>query len=912
MPEGAVTFLFSDVEGSTQLLERHGARMGTALARHHSIFEHLVSLHGGRIFETVGDAIYAAFAQPSQAVHAALDAHRHLAAEDWGSIGRLAVRIAVHTGEVERRGDHYFGPALFRAARLQALGYGEQTLLSAVTVGLVKDALPDGASMRDLGRHRLKDLAEAEHVFQLVHPELRSDFPPLKSLDAHPHNLPIQLSTFVGRERELADLGSLIQEHRLVTVLGPGGIGKTRLALQAAAEQIDRFSDGVFFVDLAPSRQAEQVPSAIAATLGIHERPGTSLGELLAGHLRSRTMLLVLDNLEQLLPGAGPTVAELLATTADLRVLATTRAPLRVRGEREYAAPALAVGSSTHHDAEPPAAVALFMERGRAIDGSLELTDESGPLIVDICRRLDGLPLAIELAAARLRVFNLAEVHRRLSDSLPLLAGGPRDLPERQQTLHNTIGWSEELLGPDERAMFAELGVFVGGFTLEAAEGVSSATDATDALDALTTLVEGSLVRRTDAPDEELRYGMLETVREYALLRLVQNGRLDKARRGHARYFMQLVAREGPLLGGVAAVAAHRRLRVEWPNVTAALTAFREWRDWASLATMAGQLGQFWRGEGIFTEAREWLQLVVEHAVDLPASVMVDVYWSLGHAVYGQGDYEEAQRNYRREAELAGALGDRHREARARLDLGGALMFAGRYDEVERLHRDAMKVAAEVGDVDLHERARHNLGRFLGLHAGRDEEGSALLAQVRAEASARGDDVMVAYSTVNLGEVANRHRRYDDARPLLEQGLALAAEIENRHLLAGVELDLGELEVAMGNAAVADRWLTSALRSFVEMGEKAGILECVEQLAFSASVRGDHSRAIRLLAGAEFLRRSIPVGYRPRKDKEYERAERAAAGLPVDLVDEARSRGRDMTLDDLVAYALDALPATSG
>jgi predicted ATPase/class 3 adenylate cyclase len=505
LPEGTVTFLFSDVEGSTQLLERHGAEMGEALARHHALFEQITERHRGVIFETVGDAVYAAFARPADAVAAALDAHRALRDEDWGPIGRLAVRIAIHAGAVERRGKHYFGSALFRAARLQALGYGEQTLLSAVTARLVGDALPDGASLRDLGTHRLKDLAEPEQVYQLTHPDLRDAFPTPMSLDAHPNNLPVQLSSFVGRDAELEEVGALIDRHRLVTMLGPGGIGKTRLALQVGAERIERHPNGVWFVDLSAMRDPELVPSAIATTLGLREQPGKPIAALLAAHLHTRRSLLVLDNVEQLLPAAGTTVSELLGAAVELRMIVTSRAPLRIRGEYEYAVPSLASGDPQVIESEPPPAVALFVDRARAIRPDFAVDAESGPLVAEICAALDGLPLAIELAAARLRVFRLEALRQRLASRLLLLTSGTRDAPARQQTLRAAIAWSEELLSESERRLFARISVFIGGFTLDAAEAVAGLELGAEVIDALTTLLEHSLVRLVDGPADEPR-----------------------------------------------------------------------------------------------------------------------------------------------------------------------------------------------------------------------------------------------------------------------------------------------------------------------------------------------------------------------------------------------------------------------
>ncbi|MBA3687498.1 MAG: adenylate/guanylate cyclase domain-containing protein, partial [Chloroflexi bacterium] len=593
LPSGTVTFLFSDVEGSTQLLERHGALMGEALSRHHDLFEQVVERHQGAIFETVGDAVYAAFARPQDAVAAALEAHRGLASEDWGPIGRIAVRIAVHTGAVERRGDHYFGPALFRCARLQVLGYGEQTLLSGVAARLVGDALPHGASLRDLGQHRLKDLGEPEQVHQLVHHDLRGDFPALKSLDTHPHNLPLALSSFVGRETELHALGELLDAKRLVTLIGPGGIGKTRLALQVAAEQIERHSDGVFVVDLAPLRDAALIAGTISITLGLREQAGQSISETLHEHLKSRRLLLLLDNLEQLLPTAARAVADLLVSAPGLHVLVTSRAPLRLRGEHEYRVPPLTAGKRDQLDTTPPPAVALFLERARAVQIDLVVDATAGPLIAEICECLDGLPLAIELAAARLRLLSLTALRERLAQRLPLLTAGSRDSPERQQTLRATIAWSEELLTPPQQQLFAQLGAFVGTFSLEAVEAVAAADLSGAVLDELGALVEHSLMRNADDPIGAPRFAMLETIREYALERLEARGEAADIRDRLAAYLVNLAEESEPRLTTREQTETLRQLDLELDDVRAALSWLRVRGDVQQLGRLAAALARY-------------------------------------------------------------------------------------------------------------------------------------------------------------------------------------------------------------------------------------------------------------------------------------------------------------------------------
>ncbi|MBI3980207.1 MAG: adenylate/guanylate cyclase domain-containing protein [Chloroflexi bacterium] len=477
LPAGTVTFLFTDVEGSTGLLERHPQAMGAALTQHHWILRDAVEAGRGVVFETVGDAVYAAFALATDAVAAALQAQLDLHAADWGEVGQIRVRMALHTGEVERQGDHYFGPPLFRCARLLATTYGGQVMLSSATADLVVDALPPGAGLRSMGSHRLKDLYRSEHLFQLVHPALPGEFPPPKSLDALPNNLPVQLTSFIGRERELAEVKRLLKTTRLLTLSGPGGCGKTRLALQVAADQLDDFADGVYFVDLGSVRDRSLVAPAIAKALGVREVGARTPLEGLKDELRDREMLLVLDNFEQVL-AATSLVADLLTACPRLTLLVTSRVVLHVRGEREFAVPPLTLPDLKRL---PPAeqlsqfeAVRLFGERAMAVKPDFAITPGNAAVVAEICHRLDGLPLAIELAAARIKYLPPQAMLARLDHRLSLLTGGPRDLPARQQTLRGAIAWSYDLLSESEKTLFCRLSVFVGGCTIDAAEVVGS------------------------------------------------------------------------------------------------------------------------------------------------------------------------------------------------------------------------------------------------------------------------------------------------------------------------------------------------------------------------------------------------------------------------------------------------------
>ena len=575
LPTGTVTFLFTDLEGSTRLWEQHPEAMKEALARHDALLAAAVEAHHGAVVKSTGDGMYAAFATADAAIGAAVAAQQALCAASWEPIGTIRARMGLHAGVAEQRGDDYFGPALNRAARLMAVAHGGQVVCSQATADLVRDSLPAPAGLMELGRHRLRDLSRPELVFQLTHPDLPADFPPLRTLDAFPGNLPIERTALIGRSRELAKLADALDAHRLVTLTGVGGVGKTRLAVQLAADVLDRFPDGAWFVALASIRDPVLVPGAVAGALEIAERPGRALSETLRDAIGSRRLLVVLDNCEHLLDATARLVDELLDGCPAIRIVATSREALGVEGEQSWPTPSLGLpaseASASIDELTGADAVTLFVERARAVRPDFELADANAPAVAALCSRLDGIPLAIELAAARVGSLGPQDILERIDQRFLLLTGGSRTALERHQTLQAAVDWSYDLLAERERRLFERLSVFAGGFALDAAVAVAADTGMEEVavLDGLGSLVTKSMVI-ADGLGASVRYRLLETLRQYSRDHLTATGDAASVRDRHARYFLEFAEALRPMFQGPDQAEAYDRFSVEIDNVRAA------------------------------------------------------------------------------------------------------------------------------------------------------------------------------------------------------------------------------------------------------------------------------------------------------------------------------------------------------
>jgi predicted ATPase/class 3 adenylate cyclase len=543
IPTGTVTFVFTDIEGSTERWDRDRTAMQTALRRHDELMRSAIVQSGGYVFKTVGDAFCAAFRRPEDAVAAMLFAQSVLSDEDFTAVGGLRVRVAIHTGSADERDRDYFGSAVNRVARLLGIAHGGQVLVSGATRLLVQGSLPAPMSLRDLGEHRLKDLSRPEPVYQLLGPHLVSDFPPLRSIEALPNNLPLQLTTFVGREGEVAEISALIENNRLVTLVGSGGVGKTRTSLHVAANLLDGSGDGVWFVELAPLSSGDLIPSTIANALHLTLAPGGDPTRDLVLRLQAKRALLVLDNCEHLVEASARVVEAILRGCPEIRVLASSRQPLGIGGEQSYRMPSLAVPSEadaaslTASSAMGYAALALFADRAKASDKRFALTDKNAPIVADICRRLDGIALAVVLASARVKILSPEQLRDKLDERFRVLMGGSRDVLPRHQTLRALIDWSHDLLDERERALFRRLSIFVNGFTLEGASAVGSGDEADgfELIDVLASLVDKSLVLAEPAGGE-LRYRLLESTRAYAWEKLEVAGERGRLAERHLRF----------------------------------------------------------------------------------------------------------------------------------------------------------------------------------------------------------------------------------------------------------------------------------------------------------------------------------------------------------------------------------------
>jgi predicted ATPase/class 3 adenylate cyclase len=901
-----LTFLFTDLVDSTRLWEVFPEAMQPALARHDALLRQVIAEHQGQLIKSTGDGCHAAFESAAQAVAAVLVAQQALWAEPWPALppGALRVRMALHTGDAEGRAGDYFGPAVNRAARLMAIAHGGQILLSAATAELVRDQLPLAAVLLDLGVHRLKDLARPEHVFQLAGPGLAGHFPPLRSLDVQPNNLPAPVTSFIGREAELAEVRRLLASARLLTLTGPGGTGKTRLALQAAAEGLDLFPHGVWLVELAPLADPGLLPQAVAASLELRELPGRALLEALQDYLRPKTALLLLDNCEHLIEASAGLAARLLPACPQLKLLATSREALGVPGETHYRVPSLSLADSTH-DLASSEAVRLFVERAQAARPGFALTSQNQNFVAQICRRLDGIPLAIELAAARVKLLTPEQIAARLDDRFRLLTGGSRTALPRQQTLRALIDWSCELLTEAERAAWRQLSVFAGGWTVEAAEAIIGP----DALDRLALLVDKSIVAANPNPDTgETRYHLLETMRQYGRDRLLEAGEAEMARDRHLACYRRLAAEAEPRLTGPDLVAVLNQLDAELDNLRAAL----EWalaRDPKAALDLATNLKYFWVRRGYHAEGRRWLAAsLVAHESESPgvdSGLRARARQAEGFVAFGQGQLPAARAALEAGVELARQAGD---TATLGLTLGMVAQTALWLGDDTRAQA-ALDEGLGLPGIEDNLQARFTLLAVQAQQAG--QQGDVAAAQAHMETAVQlvrqsKDPWLAAMFRLAMGGMASSQDRFDQAQAHFAEAEHLFRALGDRHMANAMRSEQAHVARRRGHFQDAAALYAQTIPTWQDLGSQpAGLLHELECLGYIALALEQPQRAARLLGAAERQRqeRNAPMTAVELVEHDEQLAALRAQLDPAALA-AAWTEGRSFSLDGAVAYAL--------
>ena len=913
LPSGTVTFLFTDIQGSTQMLHRLGATYGQVLEEHRQLMREAFAQHNGHEVDTQGDAFFVAFQRGGDAVAATVAAQRALHSHPWPQGEMLRVRMGLHTGEPGQSAGGYFGIDVHRGARVMSAGHGGQVLLSQTAHALAQEHLPEGVTLRDLGEHRLKDLIRAEHLYDLVIEGVPSEFPALKTLSNHSNNLPLQVTSFVGREAQITEVEKLLTKTRLLTLTGSGGTGKTRLSLQVGAELLEEYSDGVFLVELAPVRDPDLVPQAVASALGVREEVGHNLMQTLGKYLASKKLLLLVDNCEHLLSAAALLVDTLLRSCAGLRILASSREGLGIAGEQIYRVPSLSL-PNPRETASPETlgqceAVRLFVERALAVSPTFAITAQNASALAQLCARLDGIPLAIELAAARMKALSVEKLLERLDDRFRLLTGGSRTALPRQQTLRALIDWSYDLLGESERALLQRLSIFAGGWTLEGAESVCAddVVEEWEVLDLLTGLVDKSLVAYEE---EDERYRLLETVRQYARDRLLERGEaaIVAVRERHIDFCVQLAEAADAELKGPQSVLWLGRLEQEHDNMRAALA-------WCQGNAQAGDSGlrlgaaldQFWRLRGYWSEGREHLStLLADAGSQVSQSARAQALMITGKMASLQGDYASARALYEESLAMRRELGDKQGMANSLRSLGIVASNQGDFASARPLYEESLAVSRDLGDKRGLAQSLHDLGKMASLQ-GDYANARALLEESLAIQKELGNKQGVADSLGSLGFMAFFQGDYANAHSLQEELLAIWRESGDKSGLALTLSNLGYAAWERGDYANARPLLEESLTIRRELGDKSGLAGSLNNLGYGAWEQGDYANARALLEESLTIHRELGdkrglagslsnLGHVAREQRDY------ASARP--LYEESLAVSRDMGYTAGSAYAL--------
>ncbi len=899
-PTGTVTFLFTDIDGSTKLWEQYPEAMKAALAKHDLILKEAIASNHGQIVKTTGDGVFAVFTTALDGINAAVTMQRELL--QVSEALHLGVRMGLHTAEAELRDGDYFGTSINRAARIMSVGHAGQVLLSETTAQVVSEHLPKEYALLELGGYTLKGLARPERITQLVVPGLQKDFPQLNSISIATNNLPIQLTSFIGREKEIAEITALLDANRLVTLTGSGGTGKARLSLEVGTQELARYASGVWMIELAALSDPAQIIPALAQVFGLQESPFNPLAAVATDYLRDKNLLLILDNCEHLIAACARLAEDLLHHCTGLKILASSREALGIAGEMAYRIPPLADSESTR----------LFMERARASTAKLSLTGSEVSSISQICSRLDGIPLAIELAAARTNFLSIDQIAARLDDRFRLLTGGSRTALPRQQTLRALIDWSYDLLGEAECALLRRLSVFSGGWTLEAAEFVCPNHDV---MELLSQLVNKSLIVVDKEGSESIRYRLLETIRQYARDKLMDAGESQQVRAIHGQYFLQMAesaeshlyqADSGKLISLLERERDNFRVAIEWTTL----------QDIDSALRIVYALQLYWVRNHYLAQGRALAQAVIARAEEIPPLegqaafhrkvLIAKALSTLSALAMSQGDLQYLREVSVKCEEYAYEVGDKVLVARTLVFKCEAHLSVGNMEGVEAWSREALACARDGNDP-------FTLGMSLGvkcqylLITGKDpEKARETASQSTKILQENGLHWGYALVFLGIGMMAKYKGEFAFSRETLRNILPLFVEMGDTHQETMIQSELGHMERYEGHLEKAEQIYRATILVWQRIGHRAAVANQLESLAFIASANDQVERAARLLGAAEALREKINIQMSQFERSEYDRQ---VAGLRICLAEPVFSNlwseGRLMTMEQAIQLAVD-------
>src|SRR5688572_21257590 len=920
-PSGTVTFLFTDIEGSTKLAQQYPDEMPALLARHNELLRKAVEAHNGFVFRIVGDSFSVAFHTASDALNAALDAQRLLQNESW-TPAPIKVRMGIHTGtaqlEVHANESSYSGYAtLALTQRIMSAGHGGQILLSQSVFDLVQERLPNNVQLIDMGERQLKDVMRLEQIYQLVSLDIQADFPPLKTLETFKHNLPQQLTSFIGREHEMEEAKNLLSQTRILTFIGPGGTGKTRLSFQVAADQIAHFKDGVWLVELAPLTDPTYIISTIASVFKLREAQGTTLHDSLVDYLRGKQLLLILDNCEHLVESCAKISEEFLLTCPNLKIIASSREALGIDGETVYRVPSLSLPQDFQSPSEQQGfeslmnyeSMRLFVERATKVEPHFRLTATNASFVTQICHRLDGIPLAIELAAARVKLFTPEQIAARLDDRFKLLTGGSRTALPRQQTLRALIDWSYQTLNETEQQVLRRLAVFSGGWTFEASESVVGEMEA---MDGLSGLVNKSLVK-VEEQDGESRYRYLETIRQYAMEKLLESGDTVDARNRHLAYFIDYARDAEEHFGTAQRLMWVNRLEVEHDNLRSALGWGLESNPESALQ-MVRSLAGFWLSRSYMTEGCNWCQAAISraeasatdrHNID---ETLAQAYSALARLSINRGDHHTGQTAARKGVALARQLDDPLHLARTLHFLGMSSVFLGDVTlAFEALHESEGicrkfdykdELASVLQSLAYATMEIHGSPAAKQLQSYMEESLALSRGSVDPEAAVRSEGILAKLAFYR-GDLA-------EARKHADLMLDLHKEMGDQLSVTGHQSGMAHVARQLGNFDEALSLYRETLRDWQRIGHRGAVAHQLECFAFIAKAQEQGERAAKLMSAAKALREASSSPRTPQESLEYDREVAGLrAGMDEKTFNSLWAEGRAMSMEQVIEFALE-------